>query len=156
MDLDFRAVDQHGVEDLGRQVVADASLDPIILGGDGPGQFPHAGRQRGPEDDGIQVAGVIGEVDPLAGIGLRVDPPRTAPLRSWAVTASTFLIKETLSMRVPGTRGRLLDLWPVDHGNVRHTNPKPSGAPPALSRFASGWYRRIRRGKHAAKNRLLS
>ena len=32
VDLDFRAVDEHGVEDFRGQILADSALHPIILG----------------------------------------------------------------------------------------------------------------------------
>ena len=52
---------------------------PIVPGGDRPGQQPHRLRQRRPEHDRVQVAGMVGEIDPLTSVRLRVDPPRAGP-----------------------------------------------------------------------------
>ncbi len=77
MHFDFRAVDQNGVEQLVGDVAADPAGVPVVLGAHRAGQRPDVLRQGRPEHNGVQVAGMIGEVYPLAGIRLRLDPART-------------------------------------------------------------------------------
>ena len=78
VDLDFLAVDEQRVERFG-QVAADRPAVPIVLGRHGPRQPADRLRQRRPDEDHVEVAGVIGEVDALAGVRLAVDPAHARP-----------------------------------------------------------------------------
>ena len=78
MDLDFLAVDEQGVERFGH-VAAQWAAVPIVFGRHGPRQLPHVVRQRRPDQNHVQMAGVIGEVDALARIRLAIDPAHARP-----------------------------------------------------------------------------
>src|SRR6266446_880218 len=68
------AIDEHAVEDFTDQTKPDAAALPIVTSGDRPRQGTDIRRQCRPEDDEIQMAGMIGEIDTLSCFGLAVDP----------------------------------------------------------------------------------
>ena len=72
--LDGGAIDQDRIEDLLGEPTANDPTRPVVFGGDGPRHLPHRLRQRGPDDESIEVARVVGKVDSLAGVGLARDP----------------------------------------------------------------------------------
>ena len=78
MGRGFLAFDQDSVEHAMGEVAADRSDGPIVPRRDRTGQEADLGRQRGPDDDRVQVAGVVGKIDALAGVGLALDPARLA------------------------------------------------------------------------------
>jgi len=73
MDLDLFSVDEDRVEGLGKKP-AKGGLSPIVFSGHWAGQLAKASRECSPENDCIEVAGVIGKVNALAGIGFGPDP----------------------------------------------------------------------------------
>ena len=73
VDFDLFSVDEDRVEGLGKKP-AKRGLPPVVLSGHRAGQLAKASRERSPENDRIEVAGVIGKVDALAGIGFGPDP----------------------------------------------------------------------------------
>ncbi len=73
VDFDLLAVDEHGVEDF-VQMATDKASVPVIFGGDRSGESADFGGEGGPDEDDVEVAGVVGEIDTLTGIGLGVDP----------------------------------------------------------------------------------
>ena len=60
-------------------VAADAAAVPVVLGRHRPGQRPDVVRQRRPDQDHVEMARVIGEVDALARVRLAVDPADAGP-----------------------------------------------------------------------------
>lgn len=73
VDLDLLAIDQNGVERLGQET-SQRGLSPVVLGSNRPSQLPQTTRESRPEDDRVKVAGVVGEIDPLAGVRFGSDP----------------------------------------------------------------------------------
>src|SRR5882672_255782 len=61
----FFAFNQNRIKYLYGEVSAQAIGHPIVARGDWTGERAKVERQCGPEDDGVQVAGVIGEIDAL-------------------------------------------------------------------------------------------
>ena len=80
MHLDVGAVDQQGVERAG-QVTPQRTPSP-----NSPWRPPVAsvtapGGQRRPEHDRVEMAGMVGKVDPLARVGLAIDPAHAGPAK---------------------------------------------------------------------------
>jgi hypothetical protein len=78
VDFDLGAIDQHRIERLG-QITADGAADPVVLGRHRASEPANPRGQGRPDEDHVEVAGVIGEVDPLTGVGLRFDPAHAGP-----------------------------------------------------------------------------
>ena len=66
--VEQRTVDEDRIEDLPDVVAAEPAALPVVTAGDRSRLFPHVARQRGPDEDEIQVTRVIREVDALAGV----------------------------------------------------------------------------------------
>ena len=73
VDFDLFSVDEDRVEGLGKKP-AKRGLPPVVFSGHRAGQLAKASRECSPENDCIEVAGVIGKVNALAGIGFGPDP----------------------------------------------------------------------------------
>ena len=84
------AIDEHGAEAARGDVLAQA-LAPVIARRDGPGARAQAPRQRRPDRQGVDVAGVIGEVDALAGAGVVPIQRAYAPTSSLTTPTSSAL-----------------------------------------------------------------
>ena len=69
------AVHQHRIEDLAADEAAHARA-PIVEGGHRARAFPDPARQHRPDQDEVAMAGVIGEIDALPGIGQAALPVR--------------------------------------------------------------------------------
>ena len=73
VNFDFLAIDQQGIEGFGN-VGLQPTGRPIVFGGHRPSDPSQLARQSGPQHDGVEVAGVVGEVNALASVGLTINP----------------------------------------------------------------------------------
>ena len=74
---DSLAVNQKRVEHVVGQIPPDRTGLPVVLGRYRPSEVANLRRQCRPDDNGVEMARVVGEVDPLACIGYALDPART-------------------------------------------------------------------------------
>ena len=77
-DGDFFAFDEECVEYVAGEIAAEGVASPVIVRGDGTGDFADGGGEAGPEDERVEIAGVISEIDALPGFGSAADPMRAA------------------------------------------------------------------------------
>ena len=74
MDLDFFAIDEQRVERF-RDVGFDPATSPIVFCRDRTSDAAKLTRERRPQHDRVEVAGMVCKVDTLARIWLAIDPP---------------------------------------------------------------------------------
>src|SRR5436190_618928 len=68
------AADVHRVEDLARDPVLERRRGPVVARGDRPRHRAQVMRQRGPDQHPVEVALVVGEIDPPLGLRRRSVP----------------------------------------------------------------------------------
>ncbi len=139
MHLDLFAIDQDRVEQPVGEVAAHRPLGPVILGGHRPGDHPHRLRQRRPDHDRVQVAGVVGEIDPLAGIGLRIDPAHAGSAQDAGDHGQK--VPREVRVHTPPPAGK--PSYPF--GPLR-SSPRPTGAECKAVR-SPGFSRPVKRGR---------
>ena len=99
--LAARAVDQHGIQHVEGDVAAKSRRPPIVARGHGMGLAPERRGQSGDDDQRVEMAGVIGEIDALAALR------RLPSQRAWAPTSRwTRPRSKARASAVIGPRGR--------------------------------------------------
>jgi hypothetical protein len=78
VDFDFLAINQQGVIRFG-EITANRPAIPIVFGRHWARTLPHVVGQRGPDQDHVQVAGMVGKIHALAGVWLTIDPAHASP-----------------------------------------------------------------------------
>src|SRR5205814_9929109 len=63
------AIDQDRVENTTREVASNAATIPVVGAGYGASARANLGRQRRPDDDEVEMAGVIREIHTLSHVG---------------------------------------------------------------------------------------
>jgi hypothetical protein len=74
----FFALDEECVENIAGEIAAEGIAGPVIVRGDGASDLADGGREAGPEDERVEVTGVIGKINALLRLGCATDPVRAA------------------------------------------------------------------------------
>ena len=72
-------VNEDGIEDITSDEAPEPTLQPIVRARDRPSALQQSWRQHCPNQDEVAMAGMVGKIDPLAGIGLTFVPAHGRP-----------------------------------------------------------------------------